>query len=102
MTKEQEDNTQDLIQIRIQNKNPKKDPITYKLVTVQDIADCVTVDNIDGFLKDFRMCLESVLLMKLVYEEHKKKGEIPQDSKVIMPHIEWTDDWKPKRKKKTK
>lgn len=101
--KEQEDNkTTEEINVRIQNKNPKKDPITYHLRTIQDIADCVTSDNVKGFLKDFEICLHTLLLMKSLNNAAIQEGKIPTDTKILMPHIEWIDDWKPKRTRKKK
>lgn len=89
---------QEEIKIRIQNKNPRKDAPTYTLTTIQDIADVVTADNIKGFLKDFEGCLLSNILMKSISDDLISKGEIPPDSKIKMPSIEWTDDWKRPRK----
>lgn len=100
MTKKQEDSNTEGISVSIMNKNPKKDPITYEIRTIQDICDSITSDNIDGFLKDFKMCLHTYLLMQGLNNAAIKEGTIPEGNKILMPSFKWIDDWKPKKTRK--
>lgn len=92
----------DVIQFKLQNLNPKKNPVSYNIETLQDIADCITNENYEGFLVDFEACLLSVLLMKSTIKGLVDEGKIPDDTKVEFPKFTWIDDWKPKRKRKNK
>ncbi len=87
------------IEVAFMNKNPKENPISYHIKTIQDIADCVTIDNIEGFLIDFELSLKSYLLAKAVLDEKIEKGEVPNDAKVKFPSFTWIDDWKPNQNK---
>jgi len=53
---------------------------SYKIETVQDIADCVTLENLENFITDFRGVLASYLLLKSV------------DKNVKLPKFTWIDD----------
>ena len=89
------------IEVAFMNKDPKENAISYHIENIQDIADCVTIDNVEGFLHDFELSLKSYLLAKSLLEEKVKKGEImPNDAKVIFPSFTWIDDWKPNNQKK--
>lgn len=76
------------LQINIQNQNPIPDPKTYTIRTLQDIADCVTSENIEGFLQDFELTLRSYLFIKSVSEETNP------GYKVNFPEFGWIDDHK--------
>jgi hypothetical protein len=82
------------IEVAFMNKNPKENPISYHIETIQDIADCVTMENVDGFLTDFELSIKSYLLAKSLLEEQINKGEMPKDAKVKFPSFTWIDDWK--------
>lgn len=45
-------------------ENPNPDAKEYKLETIQDIYDCVTIHNIDKFLSEFGIILRSAALAK--------------------------------------
>lgn len=49
---------------RLQKENPNPDAKEYKLETIQDICDCVTIHNIDKFLSEFGIILRSAALAK--------------------------------------
>jgi len=87
------------INFKLQNKNPKKNPVSYQIETMQDIANCVTIDNIDGFMIDFEASVRSFLLFKSIKDDLVSKGELPPGSEIQFPSFEWIDDWKPKRKR---
>lgn len=82
------------IEVSFMNKDPKEDAKSYHIETIQDIADCVTIDNVEGFLTDFQLSLRSYLLTKSLLEEKIKKGEMPCEAKVKFPSFIWIDDWK--------
>lgn len=74
---------QEEITFEAKNGNPKQGDVkTYTIATMQDIADCVTIENLEGFFTDFQNVLLSYLLAK----------EMVKD--VKLPQFEWTDDWK--------
>lgn len=87
------------IEVSFMNKDPKEDAKSYHIETIQDIADCVNIDNVEGFLTDFELSLKSYLLAKSLLEEKIKKGEMPSDAKVKFPSFTWIDDWKPNKNK---
>ena len=81
--------------VQIDNNDPKTDGVkTYQIATLQDIADCVTVDNLDGFMTDFKALLSSYLLIKETVKIGVKNGDISEDANVLFPPFWWTDDWK--------
>lgn len=82
------------IEVSFMNKDPKEDAKSYHIETVQDIADCVNIYNIDGFLTDFELSLKSYILAKALLEEKIEKGEISSESKIKFPSFTWIDDWK--------
>jgi hypothetical protein len=91
---------QEEIKVKIQNNNPKKKGIkTYEIVTVQDIADCVTSENIEGFLQDLEGCLRSHILVSALTNAHISDGKLPADCKILFPSFLWIDDWKPTKNK---
>jgi len=70
-----------------------KEPKEYKIETLQDIVNTVTVDNIDDYLADFRGFLLGYMSAKaisdMVYELSDKKPEpVPINS------FKWIDDGK--------
>lgn len=71
------------ITFEAKNNDPKTEDVkTYTIATMQDIADCVTIENLEGFLTDFQNVLLSYLLAKEMVKN------------VKLPSFEWTDDWK--------
>lgn len=84
------------IEVAFMNKDPKENAKSYHIETIQDIADCVTIYNVEGFLTDFELSLKSYLLAKSVLQEKIENGEMPNDAKVKFPSFTWIDDWKPK------
>ena len=90
---------QEEIKVKIQNNNPKKKDVkTYEIATVQDMADCVTSENIEGFLQDLEMCLRSHILVKALTNAQISEGKLPPDFKILFPSFKWIDDWKPTNK----
>ena len=88
------------IEVAFMNKDPKENAISYHIETIQDVADCVRIDNVEGFLHDFELSLKSYLLAKSLLEEKIKKEEMPNDAKVKFPSFTWIDDWKPNNQNK--
>ena len=83
------------IKVKIQNNNPKKKGVnTYEIATVQDMADCVTSENIKGFLIDLEGCLQSHILIKALTNAQISEGKLPPDFKILFPSFKWIDDWK--------
>lgn len=74
--------------IGIQNQDAKPDPQIYRIKTLQDIADCVTDENIKGFLIDFELTLRTYFLVKSISEETNP------GYKINFPEFEWIDDHK--------
>ena len=58
----------------------------YEISTMQDILDCVTAENIDRFMIDFRNYLDSAILVKIF---SSLKGE-----KIVNKGFTWIDDSK--------
>jgi len=54
----------------------------YEIETIQDIADMVTVDNIDNFMKDFRGVLLGYMTAKLA----------GGNKSIPMKNFKWIDD----------
>ena len=80
---------------KINNNDPKTEGVkTYQIATMQDIADCVTVDNLEGFMTDFKAVLSSYLLIKETVNIAKKKDGVLTDGTLFFPPFEWVDDWK--------
>ena len=81
--------------VTIDNNDPKTEGIkTYQIATMQDIANCVTVENLEGFITDFKALLSSYLLIKEAVKIGIKNGEISGDANILFPAFEWIDDWK--------
>ena len=81
--------------IKIDNNDPKTEGVkTYQIATMQDIADCVTVDNLEGFLTDLHGVLSAYLLTKETVRIGIEKGQIASDFTLPPPSFEWIDDWK--------
>jgi hypothetical protein len=79
--------------ISIKNANPKKGAAqTYDIRTLQDITDCVTSENIEGFLVDFECVLRAHILIRALTAEKAQKGEIHEDSIIVFESFEWIDD----------
>lgn len=79
--------------VKIQKKNPKKNPKTYTVETVQDIFNLVTEKNINRFMKEFKMGLKTgIELRKLVTVIAKKDGVEPSVNVLDMPSFTWIDD----------
>ena len=72
------------------------EPKTYSINSLQDIANEVTPENIDNFLKDFEGVLKSYLMM--VEFAKTPITDIPKDIKntdlVEFHGLYWTDDGK--------
>lgn len=66
---------------------------------MQDIANCITSQNIDGFLKDFEMCLRTYLLTKAITDASIKECRTPIGTTIKFLSFTWIDDWKPKKPK---
>jgi len=82
MTEEQKQ-TKELV-LEIKRTNPKENPITYHIENMQDIANCVNSNNVDGFLEDFELVVRSMVALKILAEEH--------NDKISFPYFEWIDD----------
>ena len=74
------------LSVQIDNNNPKTEGVkTYQIASMQDIADCVTVDNLDGFMTDFKAVLSSFLLIKETVNIAKKKDGVLTDGTLFSP-----------------
>ena len=94
-TKQNQITMQHELSVKIENNNPKTEGIkTYQIASMQDIADCVTVDNLEGFITDFKAVLSSYLLIKETIQIGIKNDDISSDATVHFPSFEWIDDWK--------
>lgn len=90
------------MEFRITKKNPKINSVSYHLETIQDIADMITDENIENFLRDFELSLRSLIFLKAVEKSLKDEGgtdegsslhpKIEHNEKILFPYIEWIDD----------
>lgn len=90
-TEDKLDGHNDGLIFELKNKDPKENPITHEITSLQDIANAVTVENIDGFIVDFKGALLAYLLVKETVKESNPNIEL------IFPSFTWTDDWKPQK-----
>ncbi len=72
----------------IRKKNAKPDAPKYKLETMNDLYQIVTVENVDRVFKDLKQAFTIIAMQKEVLEEIEK-GSAKQ---ITMPYIEWIDD----------
>lgn len=85
--------SKDRIEFRVRKKKPKPNAKSYDLVTIQDIFDATNCDNVDGFLKEFKIILHSLYLVRAVIENSIAEGKAPKDTKMPPVGIlKWTDD----------
>jgi len=83
-------NNKNYIEFEITNQNPIDNPITYDIKTIKDIGECVTIENADGFLKDFELALRSFVLAKAMTTPDENNKNITFEG------FEWIDDWERK------
>ncbi len=74
------------VYFQINKQNPKPNPCTFHIETVQDIFDATNIDNVDKFLSEFKMVLCSGYLLRATAAAENLPDEIK------LPSFEWTDD----------
>lgn len=72
----------------ILKKNPKKNAKFYELVTVQDIYAILTEENINKFMREFKIGMKvSVAMRDLMIAKGIKSEDVPK-----MESFTWIDD----------
>jgi hypothetical protein len=67
----------------------------YEIKTMQDVLNCVTMDNIDNFLVDFRYYIESAIAIQNIGKAICEAENIPKKlSDVTTDGFTWIDDGK--------
>lgn len=67
----------------------------YKINTMQDVLDCVTMDNIDNFMVDFRYYIESAIAIKKIGNAICEAENLPAElSNMSTIGFTWIDDGK--------
>jgi len=66
------------------NPDPKPNPTTYAFTTIAEMTAALTWDNLEGFIKDFRITVAHMLAYKDL------------DPSCRMETLNWIDDWKTK------
>lgn len=65
----------------------------YEISTMQDVLNCVTMDNIDNFMIDFRYYIESAIAIKNIGKAIYNAEDIPEElSDVTTSGFTWIDD----------
>lgn len=70
------------LHLSLQKKKPKKNAICYKLETMQDIYNAVTVDNVEKFLQEMGIIIRSNAIAK------RLNGDKPME----VLYTNWIDD----------
>lgn len=73
------------------------EPNTYSINSLQDIANAITPENVDNFLKDFEGVLKSYLMMVVFTKAKMRQGwldNVPNTDLVEFHGLYWTDDGK--------
>ena len=67
----------------------------YEIKNMQDVVDCVTSENIDYFMVDFRNYIESAISIKAIAESIcKYKGYDVSKGVITTEGFTWIDDKK--------
>jgi len=75
------------------NKPRKKNPETYTLKTIDDIFQLINPKNFNRFFKEFKMGMESSMLMReAIIAIEKEKGNEVVEPLMNMPQFKWIDD----------
>lgn len=72
------------------------EPKTYSINSLQDIANAVTPENVDNFIKDFEGVLKTYLIM-VTFAKAKMESEPDgmKNTDIVEFHgMYWTDDGK--------
>jgi len=80
--------------IKIQKKNPKKNPKQYELTTVQDIFSILNNKNINKFMREFKKGMELGIALRELSKTLVEPIEgIEVDNNILkMPSFTWIDD----------
>lgn len=72
------------------------EPKTYSINSVQDIANAVTPENLDNFIKDFRGVMQTYLtLVTLAKAKMESEPDDLKNTDLVEFHgLFWTDDGK--------
>jgi hypothetical protein len=80
-------------QIKIQKKNPKKNPKTYEFETVEEIFNAITEKNLNKFCREFKQALSvGIATRELIKSMAKADGLTPPIDILKMPSLTWIDD----------
>ena len=71
-------------------------PKTYSINSLQDIANAVTPENVDNFIKDFEGVLKTYLIMVTFAKAKIREGiDDAKNTDLVEFHgLYWTDDGK--------
>lgn len=74
--------------IMIQKSNPKPNPVIYEFVTINDIFNAMTEENVDKFCKEFKQSLK----VGIEFRELSKLQGVEAENEAQMPLMTWIDD----------
>jgi len=63
--------------VKIMKDNPKENPVHYEIKCMQDIADCITPENLEKFYTEFGQVLLNLSIAKEAAKLHNVKIEFP-------------------------
>lgn len=66
----------------------------YKIITIQDILDCVNENNIDSFITDLRAYIEMIWAMKELFNTLATSENIHAEVVKLKSEFNWIDDGK--------
>ena len=66
----------------------------YKISTIQDILNVVNESNIDSFMNDFRMYIETGWNMQKLFNSIAESESIPVEVAQLVSEFNWVDDGK--------
>lgn len=83
--------------LHIQKKNPKPNAPEYNMITVQEIFDILTPENMNRFFKDFKTGMSAAVHLRQVVKEiansiHAEAKDLSASDIMKMPSFKWIDD----------
>lgn len=70
------------IEFKVTKKNPKEDAISYKITTIEELFDMLTVDNVNKFVEEFGELAAMIVGVK---------SFVPT-TPLVVTHIDFIDD----------
>lgn len=70
----------------------------YKIITIQDILDCVNENNIDSFIADLRSYIKMTWDMQELFNSLAEESSVPKEYIKLKSEFNWVDDGKKEHK----